>query len=214
MVKALIGKKIGMTQVFDESGRHVPVTVLQVGPCVVTQVKTEETDGYRAVQIGFGDRKKKNTTKPLLGHLEKARAAPLRMLRDVPPDGDEMPEPGQELDVRLFEGVTHVDVTGTSKGRGFAGVIKRHGFSGSPKTHGGRFGRRGGSIGTSATPSHVQKGRKMAGHMGAERVTIRNLTVVKLIPERNLMLVKGGIAGSNGGYVIVRKARLAPGKHS
>jgi len=206
MVNALIGKKIGMTQVFDESGRHVPVTVLQVGPCVVTQVKTEQTDSVAAVQIGFGDRKRKNTVKPMLGHFEKAGVRPLQVLRDVAPDGDEMPETGSELGVAEFEGVGRVHVTGTSKGRGFAGVVKRHGFSGSPETHGGRFGRRAGSIGTSATPSHVQKGRRMAGHMGAARVTVRNLQVVKLDTERDLMLVKGSVAGANGSLVMISKA--------
>jgi large subunit ribosomal protein L3 len=209
MVKALIGKKIGMTQVFDDSGGHVPVTVLQVGPCVVTQLKREGTDNVTAVQIAFGERKRKNTPRPLLGHFEKAGVTPKRVLRDVRLDGDEMPEAGQEFGAAEFEGVTHVHVTGTSKGRGFAGVVKRHGFAGSPETHGGRFGRRGGSIGTSATPSRVLKGRKMAGHMGAERVTIRNLQVIKLDVQRNLMLVKGSTAGSNGSVVVVRKASRA-----
>jgi large subunit ribosomal protein L3 len=207
MVKALLGRKIGMTQVFDEAGRRVPVTVLEVGPCVVTQVKTPATDGIAAVQIGFGERKRKNTPQPQTGHFEKAGTTPKRVLRDVPPDGDEMPEPGQELTVDVFGGVSHVDVTGTSKGRGFAGVVKRHGFSGAPATHGGRFGRRGGSIGTSAAPGRVLKGKKMAGHMGAERVTIRNLEVVEIDPERNLMLVKGSVTGANGSILLVRKAK-------
>jgi len=212
MVKALIGKKVGMTQVFDQSARHVPVTVIRVGPCVVTQVKTSETDNVTAVQIGFGERKRKNTPKPLLGHFEKAGVTPRRVLKDVGADGDELPEPGQELTVSEFEGVTHVDITGTSKGRGFAGVVRRHGFAGSPKTHGGRFGRRPGSIGTSATPSHVQKGRKMPGHMGAERVTVRNVEVVRIEPERHLMLVRGSVVGSNGSIVVVSKARQAADK--
>lgn len=211
MLKALIGRKIGMTQIFDESGRHVPVTVLQVGPCVVTQVKTDQTDRTPAVQIGFDERKRKNTPKPLLGHFQKAGVTPRRVLRDVAPDGEQMPEPGLELGVAEFEGVRHVDVIGRSKGRGFAGVVKRHGFAGSPATHGGRFGRRGGSIGTSATPSRVQKGRKMAGHMGNERVTVRNLEVMKLDTERNLMLVKGSVAGANGRVVIVRKTGAPAG---
>lgn len=212
MVKALIGKKIGMTQIFDESGKHVPVTVLQVGPCVVTQVKTEETDAKAAVQVGFLERKRKNTTKPLLGHFEKANATPRQVLRDVPPDGDELPELGQELGVGVFDGVDYVDIISTSKGRGFAGVVRRHGFSGAPETHGGRFGRRGGSIGTSATPSHVQKGRRMSGQMGNAQVTVRNLSVMKLDADRNLMLVKGSVAGPNGGIVLVRKARLTRAK--
>jgi len=211
MVKALIGKKLGMTQLFDEAGRQVPVTVLQVGPCTVVQVKRAETDNAVAVQIGFGQRKLKNAPKPLVGHCRKAGVGPQRLLRDVPPEGEELPEPGQELTVELFEGVEFVDVTGTSKGRGFAGVVRRHGFSGAPETHGGRFGRRGGSIGASASPSRVVKGQKMPGQMGACPVTVRNLKVVRLVPEQNLMLVRGAVAGSNGSYVLVRKA-VRPGK--
>ncbi len=210
MVKALLGKKVGMTQIFDQSGRHVPVTVLQVGPCTVTQVKTEETDGVASVQIGFGERKQKNTSRPQAGHFAKAGVAPKQILRDVPPDGDATAEPGQEIGVEIFEGVSHVDVVGVSKGRGFAGVIKRHGFSGSPATHGGRFGRRAGSIGSSASPSRVWKGHKMAGRMGGHRETIRNLEVVELDTERHLMLVKGAVVGSNGSYVLVRKAIAPP----
>ncbi|MHC4480658.1 MAG: 50S ribosomal protein L3 [Planctomycetota bacterium] len=209
MLKALLGRKIGMTQVFDEQGRRVPVTVLRVGPCVVTQVKTEQSDGVAAVQIGFGERKRKNTPGPLAGHFQKAGVTPKRVLRDVPPDADQLPEPGQEFGVDIFEGVSHVDVVGLSKGRGMAGVVKRHGFSGSPATHGGRFGRRTGSIGASASPGRVVKGKKMPGHMGAERRTVRNLEVVKIEPERNLMLVKGSVAGSNGSSLLVRKA-VAP----
>jgi large subunit ribosomal protein L3 len=212
MVKTLIGKKVGMTQVFDDEGRLIPVTVLQVGPCAVTQVKSGENENAEAVQIGFDEAKPKNTPRPLMGHFRKAGVSPKKVLADVEPDGDEMPEAGQDLRVDVFEGVTHVDVQGVSKGRGFAGVVRRHGFSGAPETHGGRFGRRGGSIGTSATPSRVLKGKKMAGHMGAEKVTIRNLEVVRIDTEHNLMLVKGSVAGSNGSYVKVRKAARPPGQ--
>ncbi|MGD2175281.1 MAG: 50S ribosomal protein L3 [Candidatus Brocadiaceae bacterium] len=210
MVKALIGKKVGMTQVFDDTGALVPVTVLQVGPCTVTQIKTRETDEVDAVQVGFEDCKRKNLPKPLVGHFEKAGVGPKRVLHDVPPDGDEMPELGAELRVDIFEGVSHVDVTGVSKGRGFAGVVRRHGFSGAPASHGGRFGRRGGSIGTSATPARVLKGKKMAGHMGGQQATTRNLEVVKLEADHDLMLVKGAVPGSKGSYVLVRKAVLPP----
>jgi large subunit ribosomal protein L3 len=206
MVRALLGKKIGMTQIFDDQGKRVPVTVLQVGPCTVTQVKTELTDGAAAIQIGFEERKRKNTRRPLEGHFRKAGVTPKKVLRDVPPDGDELPEVGQELGVDLFADVARVDVVGISKGRGTAGVVKRHGFSGSPATHGGRFGRRGGSIGSSASPSRVWKGMKMPGRMGGRSATVRNLEVVKITPEHNLMLVKGAVAGSNGSYVLVRKA--------
>jgi len=206
MVKALIGKKLGMTQLFDEAGRRVPVTVLQVGPCAVTQVKTAETDNVPAVQLGFDERKRKNTARPLMGHFGKAGVSPRRVLRDVPPDGDQLPELGQELTVDIFQGVPRVDVTGVSKGRGFAGVVRRYRFRSSPETHGGRFGRHAGSIGSSASPGRVVKGRRMAGHMGAERVTVRNLEVVRIEPERNLMLVRGCVPGPNGGYLMVRKA--------
>jgi large subunit ribosomal protein L3 len=205
MLKTLIAKKLGMTQIFDEQGQHVPVTVLQVGPCVVTQVKTAETDRVAAVQIGFGERKRKNTTKPMAGHFDKVGVAPRQFLRDVAPDGDEMPEPGAEFNASEFEGVTHVNVTGTSKGKGYAGVMKKYGFAGSPASHGGRFGRRGGSIGTSATPSKVQKGRKMSGQMGNKQVTVRNLQVVRVDTERNVLLVKGAVVGANGGIVLVSK---------
>ncbi|KPK65611.1 MAG: 50S ribosomal protein L3 [Planctomycetes bacterium SM23_32] len=206
MVRALLGKKIGMTQVFEESGRRVPVTVLRVGPCTVLQVKTAESDNAAAAQIGFEERKRKSTPRPLLGHFEKAGVTPKRLLRDVPLEGDELPEPGQELGVGIFEGVERVDVIGISKGRGTAGVVRRHGFSGAPETHGGRFGRRTGSIGASTSPGHVLKGKRMPGHMGAERVTVRNLRVVSIDPEQGLMLVKGSVAGANGSYVVVRKA--------
>jgi len=206
MVKALLGKKIGMTQVFGESGRRVPVTVLMVGPCTVTQVKTAETDNAPAVQIGFDERKRKNTPKPLLGHFGKAGVNPRRVLADVPPDGDQMPGLGQELSVAVFQGVSRVDVIGVSKGRGTAGVVKRHHFHGAPETHGGRFGRRSGSLGSNTYPGRVFRGKRMAGHMGAERVTVRNLEVVRVEPENNLMLVKGSVAGFNGSYILVRKA--------
>ncbi len=210
MVKALIGKKLGMTQVFGDAGELIPVTVLQVGPCVVTQVKAAADGGVRAIQIGFEERKRKNTPKPLVEHFAKAGVTPRLMVRDVEPDGDDVPEPGQDLGVEQFEGVEYVDVTGTSKGRGFAGVVKRYGFKGAPKTHGGRFGRRTGSIGASASPGRVVKGKKMPGRMGAERVTVRNLQVVDTDSERNLLLVKGSVAGKKGGFVMVRKAVLEP----
>jgi large subunit ribosomal protein L3 len=212
MLKALLGTKIGMTQIFDDAGRRVPVTILRLGPCAVTQVKTVETDGVAAVQIGYDEKKRKQVTNPGRGHFAKAGVTPRKVLRDVAPDGEELPEPGREFGVELFEGVDFVDVCGTSKGKGTAGVMKRHGFSGSPETHGGRFGRRGGSIGTSATPSHVRKGTRMSGRMGLDKVTVRNVRVVKLMPEDNLMLVRGSIPGPNGGYVMVRKAVLPPAK--
>jgi large subunit ribosomal protein L3 len=209
MVKALLGRKVGMTQVFQDSGQRVPVTVLRVGPCTVVQVKTAESDDVAAVQIGFEEAKRKNTPRPQLGHFEQAGVTPMRVLRDVPPDGDQMPELGQELGVGVFEGVGRVDVVGVSKGRGTAGVVRRHGFAGAPETHGGRFGRRTGSIGASASPSRVLKGKRMAGHLGAARVTVRNLEVIGIDPEQDVMLVKGSVPGSKGSLVLVRKA-VAP----
>lgn len=208
MVKALIGKKLGMTQIFDEAGRRIPVTVLQVGPCAVTQVKSPEVDRVAAVQLGFDGRKRKNTTQALVGHFEKAGVDLKRVLRDVAPEGNEMPALGQELRVDLFGAVKHVDVIGLSKGRGFAGRVKRHHFHGSPKTHGGRFGRGSGSIGSNTWPGRVIKGKRMAGHMGNSQVTVRNLEVIQVDAEQDLMLVKGSVPGPNGGYVVVRKAVL------
>lgn len=205
MVKALLGKKIGMTQVFDESGAAVPVTALQVGPCVVLQIR--ESAGGGVAQIGFDQRKRKNTPRPLLGHFERAGVSPVRIIRDVKLEDDQQCEPGQELTVDEFSGVTAVNVTGSSKGRGFAGVIKRHGFSGGPATHGSKFHRKAGSIGPGTDPGRVIKGRKMPGRMGNERITIKNLKVVMVDGERNLLLVRGAVPGSKGGYVLVHKAK-------
>ncbi|MFP4175615.1 MAG: 50S ribosomal protein L3 [Planctomycetota bacterium] len=207
MVKALLGKKIGMTQVFDEDGTQVPVTVLQVGPCPVVQLKEGEEGVCTAVQIGYDERKRKNTPAPLLGHFDKAGVNPTKVLRDVEPevDGEGDLEVGQKLDVSVFQDVDKVDVSGRSKGRGFAGVVKRHGFAGGPKTHGGKMDRRSGSIGPGTDPGHVIKGRRMAGHMGDEVVTTRNLEVVRVDAERNVLLVKGSVPGSNESYVMVRK---------
>jgi len=206
MVKALLGKKIGMTQVFDEAGAVVPVTVLQVGPCTVTQVKTPPRDNAVGVQIGFEEANRKRLTKPLAGHFAAGGVAPQRLLRDVDPDGAEMPEVGQELGVTVFDGISKVDVVSISKGRGTAGVVKRYGFRGQPETHGGRTRRLPGSIGSGTWPGRVWKGKRMAGHMGSERVTVRNLRVLSIDPERNVMLVKGSVPGSNGTCLLVKKA--------
>ena len=211
MVKALMGKKIGMTQLFDEAGAVVPVTVLEVGPCPVVQVKTDRSGAPAAVQIGFDNRKKKNTPKPLLGHFAKAGVVPVKVLRDVATEQGVELKLGQSLGVEVFSDTAFVDVTSNSKGRGFAGVIKRHGFHGGPASHGSTYHRRGGSIGAGTTPGRVMKGRKMAGHMGASKVTVCNLRVMKLYPDRNLMLVKGSVPGSKGCYVLVRKAKAPHG---
>jgi large subunit ribosomal protein L3 len=211
MVNALIGRKIGMTQVFTEGGEAVGVTVLQVGPNYVSQIKTVERDGYEAVQLGFEETKK--LSKPERGHLRALSVPGLRHLHEVQPTGEPV-EIGQELGAGLFEKGEKVDVTvgainGTagSKGKGFAGTVKRHGFAGGPKTHGQSDRHRApGSIGASSTPGRVFKGMRMAGQMGNKRRTVLNLEVVDVLPERNLVLVKGGVPGAKNGIVVVRKA--------
>jgi large subunit ribosomal protein L3 len=204
MIEGLWGKKLGMTQIFDETGRAIPVSVLEIGPCVVTQVKTTERDGYEALQLGVGQKKRLN--QPERGHRRKSGSS-AATLREVRADGVEGYEPGQVLKCDIFEAGQLVDITGTSKGRGFAGVVKRHGFRGGPKTHGQSDRHRApGSIGASATPGRVFKGMRMAGRMGNERVTLQNLEVVRVDPERNLMLIRGSVPGANGGLVLVRHA--------
>ena len=205
MAKGLIGKKIGMSQVFDEEGNVTPVTVLQIGPCHVSQVKTAEKDGYEAVQLAFGDEKVHRTTKPEIKHLEKNGISPKKYLKEFRGFG-EMPDAGTELKVSDVFGVSDkIKVTGVSKGKGFQGVIKRHGFAGGPETHGSRSHRSPGSIGACATPSRVFKGIKLPGRMGGDKVTVRNLKVVKLIPEQNLMLVSGAVPGPENTIITVEK---------
>ena len=209
----LLGKKIGMTQVYDEAGKIMPVTVLQVGPCTVTQLKTVETDGYGAVQLGYDDVKKSRRKKPAVGHVKKAKALPKRLVRefrfDCSQGGYEL---GDELTVEAFADVKSVDVTGTSKGKGFAGVMKRHGFGGFPGSHGTeRKHRAPGSISSFASDAghggNLKKGKKMAGHMGNVKVTSRNHSIVSIDNENNLLVVKGAIAGPSGGYVAVRPSK-------
>lgn len=204
-MKGILGKKVGMTQVFDETGEPVPVTVIEAGPCHVTQVKTEETDGYSAVQIGFERVEERKLKQPQLGHL--GDVPPLRYLCEIRTDDVGEYEVGRQVDVSVFSAGQRVDVTGTSKGRGFAGVVKRHGFAGGPKTHGQSDRHRApGSIGATSTPGRVYKGMRMAGRMGGERVTTQNLEVVRVDPDRNLLLVKGSVPGVKGGLVLVRDA--------
>ncbi len=206
-MKGLIGKKLGMTRVFDEDGHSIPVTVLQCGPCPITQIKTPDTDGYTALQLGFGDdRKEKRTPKPLAGHLAKSGSGPLRMLREFRVKDVDGYALGQKLTVELFEGVDKVTVTGISKGRGFAGVIRRHNFQRGRETHGSHNHRVPGSIGACATPSRVYRGKKMPGRMGGERVTVKNLDVVRVDKENNLLLVKGAVPGTRNGYILVKSA--------
>ena len=206
MVTGLLGKKIGMTRIFTDDGRWIEVTVVEAGPCTVVQRKTEERDGYDAVQIGFGEVRESRCTKPLLGHFEKAGTTPKRTLREIRISKDDALQAGDEVRADIFEAGDRVDVVGTSKGKGFAGVIKRHGFSGGPGGHGSRFHRAPGSIGQSADPSKVYKGKKLPGHMGNRRVTVQNLEVVTVDPEKNLLLLRGSIPGANGGTVMVSKS--------
>ena len=202
----LLGKKIGMISVFSADGKNVPCTVIEAGPCVVTQVKSVERDGYAAVQLGFQEVKEKNTSAPLRGHFKKAGTTPKRHLAEFK-DFDQELNLGDTLTVELFNDAAFVDITGTSKGKGFQGVVKRHGFGGvGQKTHGQDDRLRApGSIGACSYPAKVFKGLRMAGQMGNERVTTQNLRVLKVIPEKNLLLIKGSVAGSKGSIVIIRK---------
>jgi len=202
----LIGKKVGMTSIFLENGKNVPCTVIEAGPCNVTQVKTQETDGYSAVQLGFGDKKEKNTAKPQMGHFIKAGVGPKRKVVEFR-DFEKEVSLGEAIDVTVFEEGEWIDVTGFSKGKGFQGVVKRHGFGGvGEATHGQHNRLRApGSIGACSTPSRVFKGMRMAGRTGNDRVTIQNLEVIKVLPEQNLLVVKGSVPGAKGGYLIIEK---------
>jgi large subunit ribosomal protein L3 len=205
MEKLLIGRKLGMTQIFTEDGGSVPVTAIEAEPSVVIQKKTKNSDGYDALQLGYGRIRQKNVTKALQGHFKKANKGLFRVLKEFRTitDGYEL---GQELKVDLFQVGDFVDVVGTTKGKGFAGVVKRHGFSGGRATHGSMFHRAPGSIGASAEPSRVLKGKRLPGQMGDVRKTIQNLLVVGVRPERNLILVKGSVPGSKNSVVIIRQA--------
>ena len=204
MQKGIIGKKIGMTQIFDENGKVVPVTVVEAGPCVVSQKKTVENDGYAAVQIGFGDLKAHKVKKPMAGHFAKANVAPKRTLREFRFDDIDAYNVGDLVKADGFAAGDKVDVTGTSKGKGYAGVIKRWNFQRLKESHGsGPVARHGGSIGSCSDPSRVYPGKKMAGHLGSERVTVQNLQVVKVDAENNLIAIKGAIPGPNGGTVVI-----------
>ena len=209
-MKGILGKKVGMTQVFGERGEAIPVTVIEAGPCFVAQIKTVERDGYAAVQLGFEETKPARLTQPQLKHLQKSDLPALRHLREVRVADDELAtfEEGQKLTVDIFEAGELVDVTGTSKGRGFAGVVKRYGFGGGPKTHGQSDRQRApGSVGACTTPGRVFKGKRMPGRMGGERVTTQSLQVVLVDPERNLLALKGAVPGSKNGLLMIREAR-------
>lgn len=206
MIEGLLGRKIGMTQVFGETGEVIPVTVLEVGPCVVTQIRTQDRDGYEAVQLGFGEARPKSLNKPQKGHLAGAGQL-LRYLREFDTENLDEHQIGQVLTVEIFGAGDLIDVTGTSKGRGFQGVMKRHGFRGGPRTHGqSDRSRAPGSIGAGTDPGHVWKGTRMAGRMGNHRVTTQNLRVVEVLADRNVLLVRGSVPGAKNGLVIVRRA--------
>jgi large subunit ribosomal protein L3 len=205
-VQGIIGKKVGMTQVFTDDGRALPVTVIEAGPCVIVQRKSSDSDGYAAVQLGLVEtRKARRVTKPMKGHFEKAGLPPCRVLRELPVAKDAEVAVGDKVSVEQFAPGDIVAVTGVSKGRGFQGVMKRHGFGGGKATHGSMFHRAPGSIGQSAYPSRVLKGMKAAGHMGSERVTVRNLEVVRVDASNNLLVVRGSVPGAGGSYVVIRK---------
>ena len=201
----LIGKKIGMTSVFSADGKNIPCTVIEVGPCVVTQVKTDETDGYNSIQVGFEEKKEKSSNKPEIGHFKKAGVAPMRHLAEFKDFGDRF-KLGEQITVDIFNDVMFVDVAGVSKGKGFQGVVKRHGFGGMHSSHGEKHKKRhSGSIGAASYPAKVFKGTSMGGQMGDERVTVQNLQVIKVIPEHNLLLLKGSVPGGKGSILYIEK---------
>jgi len=206
MKKGLIGKKLGMTQIFWDDGSVIPVTAIEAGPCVVIQKKTSEADGYDALQLGFDQAKEKRVNKPLKGHFKKADKGYFRVLREFRLESTDDYEVGSELKADLFKVGDYIDVVGTTRGRGFAGVIKRHGFAGGPSGHGSMFHRAPGSIGASAWPSRVFKGKKMPGHMGNKRQSVQNLMVVGIRPEQNIILVKGAVPSSKNGIVLIKDA--------
>lgn len=213
MLQGLIGRKVGMTQIFSEDGEMIPVTAIETGPCWVVQKKNQERDGYTAVQLGFGASKKKNTTKPMRGHFQRSDVQPTRWLREFRVDERTLEEleEGQQVSGEIFADRRYVDVIGTSKGRGFTGVMKRHNFAGKSRSHGTHeYFRHGGSIGASATPSRVFKNRGMPGQYGNERVTVQKLQIVRFMEDRHLLLVKGAVPGPNGGMVLVQVSKKHP----
>jgi len=205
-LKGIIGKKIAMTQIFTEEGKVIPVTMVEAGPCTVTQIKTVEKEGYGALQLGFGAVKEKKVSKPQKGHFESKNLEPRRHLAELRVEDPAGYQLGQEITVDIFAKGDHVDITGRSRGKGFAGVIKRHNFRGGPGSHGSHFHRAPGAIGACATPSRVFKGTRMPGRMGAERVTALNLEIVDVKTERNLLLLRGSVPGPDGGLLLIRES--------
>ena len=206
MKKAIIGKKVGMTQIFDESGKVIPVTVIEAGPCVVAQVKSNETDGYNAVQLGFGDVKESKVNKPVKGHFAKSKLALKKHLREFRLDDISSYKIGDEVKADIFAAGEKIDVQGTSKGKGFQGVIKRHGQHRGPMGHGSMYHRRPGSMGSTSTPGRVFKGKKLPGHMGKVTVTIQNLDVVRVDMDKNVILLKGSVPGAKGSILKIKSA--------
>lgn len=209
MALGILGRKVGMTQIFDEEGNSIPITVIEAGPCPIIQKKTIISDQYNAIQLGFMDKKAKRVNKPELGHFQKAQLAPKRYLKEIRLEPDEIVEysVGDEIKVNIFKPKEYVDVTGWSKGRGFAGVMKRHGFHGFPASHGTHeYFRHGGAVSSNTSPGRVFKGKRMPGRMGNERVTVQNLQIIDVREEQNLLLVKGAVPGSTNGLLIIRKA--------
>jgi large subunit ribosomal protein L3 len=202
----LLGRKVGMTQIYEPDGTAIPITVLECGPCTVLQVRTEERDGYHAVQLGFDDKKRKSATQAERGHAKKVEAEPKRYVREIRQEGPTEVAEGQTLTVEVFNEIGRVDVIGTSKGRGFTGVLKRHGFKGLRATHGvKRMHRHPGSSGPSADPAHTRKGIRKPGHYGNARITVKNLKVVRVDATNNLLLIRGAVPGPNGGYLTIRQ---------
>ena len=206
MVKSLLGQKLGMTRMFTEEGRWIEVTLVQAGPCTIIQRKTRDRDGYDAVQVGYGDANESRLTKPAKGHFAKAGVAPKRYLREFRVDPASDLQPGQEIRNDIFKAGDKVDISGTSKGKGFAGVIRRHGMGGGPEGHGSNFHRAPGSVGQSADPSKIIRGKRMPGRMGNEKKTVQNLEIVQVDTEKNLLVVHGCIPGANGGVVVVKQS--------
>lgn len=205
-MKTLIGRKVGMTQIFDEAGKVIPVTVIEAGPCVVAQVKSIETDGYNAIQLGFGDVKESKLNRPEKGHFAKAKLALKKHLREFRVDAIDGVNVGDEIKVDTFVAGDKIDVQGTSKGKGFQGVIKRHGQSRGPMGHGSMYHRRPGSMGSTSTPGRVFKGKRLPGHMGANTITIQNLEVVSVDLDKNVILVKGSVPGANGAILKIKQS--------
>lgn len=208
MLNGFLGKKIGMTQIYSEEGRLIPVTLIQAGPCSVMQIKTVENDGYSAIQLGFDDRKKKGATKPEIGHASKFSLEPKRFIREIKPESGVDIQLGQSITVDIFQDVKLINVIGLTKGKGYAGVMKRWNFKGGLNTHGSTRHRPPGSISSNTDPGRVFRGKKMAGRLGGERVTIKNIDVVKIDSERNLLFLKGAVPGHKGSYLILNKVKV------